>query len=652
MDVLSNALDDNGFAPLAPARKPFVVKAASDGLRVGVTTAYFPEASEVMKSLGFSWFQLRRMWVIPADKLKSALFSLSKLEADYPEWSFGDMRSQAVAAWREPVKDYFVSLFDAQIMPIDGGGFACTAVFDPLYVHVMRELRGVFHKFAGAWEVKAPLFVIKKKLLEVAGLPEQFVFIHEHSVKLEQMVSAPKAGAPISIAGAVPDFVPTRDKDNESLGTGFITTFGTPLERFSVDEDLLRRTAAECSLRDYQVDGVRHMIGLTSALNADEPGVGKSRQGAVAAHLVSGGKHILVVCPASLCINWQREIQALFPSDKVAFIGKHSLAECKQARWIVANYERLGGLVRDPSIEIGCMLVDEAHYLKEHEAGRTRNAFLLAERIPRRYLLTGTPVLNREVEIHTLLRLGGHPIGRMPLQEFRKLYAGDAGKRGDLADRLKEWMIRRSKSVLKDLGAKHRQVQFIEPTEGLGAYQAIMKDMTLMAMPKITKLRQCLEMMKIDFIVQAIQCLPPTEKALVFCEYMDTVGTLMAALKDAGLGAVSLVGSDSVTKRMKAVDALQTDPGTRVFVGTTLAAGVGITLTAANYVYFASLPWTPALKTQAEDRAYRSGNKRDVFVTIPVVANTIDDHVNNLLGSKEVIANEIVESVKVALKAA
>ncbi|WP_152606694.1 DEAD/DEAH box helicase [Aquabacterium sp. NJ1] len=645
------AYSGDEFEPIAPAKKQFVIRAASDGFRVGLSAAFFPDAAEVMKELGFSWFPLRRMWVIPATKMKAAISLLPKYASKYREWDFSDMRDKALTAWNSPADDFFVSLFDTQLMPLDSGGFACTAVFDSLYVQVMRDLNGVFHKYAGAWEVKAPIQLIKRKLLDQVGIGEQYLFVHESSVNLEQLVSAPKAGVPISVAGAAPEFVHGVDKTSEGMGSGFITTFGTPLERWPVNEDLLQKTAANCSLRDYQVVGVRHLIGHSSALLADDMGLGKTRQAVVAAHLASGEDHILVVCPASLCINWEREIHALFPDDKVAFIGQHSMQKCKEARWIVANYERLGGLVRDPSIRIGVMLIDECHYLKEHEAGRTRNAFILADRVPRRFLLTGTPVLNREVEIHTLLRLSGHPIGRMPLQEFKKTYAGDAAKRAELADRLKEWMLRRGKDALKDLGVKHHQVRIIEPAEGMGAYEAIVKDMTMQAMPKITKLRQCLEMMKLDFIIESIQCLPEGEKAIVFCEYMETVGHLMQALKESGIGAVSLVGADSTTKRMKAVDALQQDKGTRVFVGTTMAAGVGITLTAANYVFFASLPWTNALKRQAEDRAYRSGNTRDVFVIIPVVAKTIDEQVNALLSAKEVIEKDLVESVRRAIAA-
>jgi SNF2 family DNA or RNA helicase len=110
-----------------------------------------------------------------------------------------------------------------------------------------------------------------------------------------------------------------------------------------------------------------------------------------------------------------------------------------------------------------------------------------------------------------------------------------------------------------------------------------------------------------------------------------------------GIACVTLTGADTPARRMAAVDGFQQRPEVRVFIGTTMAAGVGLTLTAANYVFFASLPWTPALKRQAEDRAYRSGNRRDVLVIVPVVAHTIDEQIAALLDSKRDIEVSIVE---------
>lgn len=97
--------------------------------------------------------------------------------------------------------------------------------------------------------------------------------------------------------------------------------------------------------------------------------------------------------------------------------------------------------------------------------------------------------------------------------------------------------------------------------------------------------------------------------------------------------------------------AFQTDPSIKVFIGTTMAAGVGITLTAANLVAFASMPWTPALMRQAEDRAYRLGQKRDVLVLVlvPVIPGTIDEGVLKLQENKRTTEVEVIEAAKSAL---
>jgi superfamily II DNA or RNA helicase len=638
------------FTPLAPARRSFVTKAVSDGRRMGLATQFFEGVSKEMRELGASWMPLRRMWVVPVDEMRALLEGVAKLGRSQPSLAFDDARDKAALAWHHPVPDFFVSLFDVQLLPLASGGFACTSIFDVVFTRAMRKLGGRFHKFAAAWEIKTSKEQILDVLRRDVGLDEVFVFVHDSMVQLENLVAPPKAGVPIKVMGAPPPHGGPAGA-GEVAGSGFLSAMGTPMERLAIDEVALANATETCGLRDYQVVGVRHLLGLTSALLADDMGLGKTRQAIVAAHLASLDTRILVVCPASLCLNWQREIQTVFPEQAIGLIGEHSMDRLRDCRWIIANYERLGGLVRETTLSIGTMLIDEAHYLKEHQAGRTRNAFLLAERIPRRFLLTGTPVLSREIEVHTLLRLSGHPIGQIELADFRERFAGAPERRAELASRLSEWMLRRGKDVLTDLGDKTQQVRYVRPADGMAGYEAIMKDMTLQSMPKITKLRQHLESLKVDFIVESIECLAQDAKAIVFCEYMDTVEALREAFKAAGIGCVSLVGSDAPKKRMKAIDEFQANPNVRVFIGTTMAAGVGITLTAANYVFFASLPWTPALKRQAEDRAYRSGQRRDVFVIIPVVAGTIDEQVFALLGTKKEIEDDIVESLRTPVAA-
>ena len=623
------------FVPVTPARRRFVQRVACDGRRLGFAVQFDPAGNQFMRELGCAWAASRRMWVVEVHEAKSVVSALQGIDAVLPAFHAPGLRDEALAAWRSPAPAYFCEVLDLQLLPLSGGGFAVTAEFDPLVARVLRALGGRFHKPAAAWEVHQPRDVILAALERDAGVLGHLVFLHDTIVELEQLGSSTGNELPISVAGAAPGPSDERAPDAASQGGSFLSAFGSPLATIPVDEEALRRAEASCGLRDYQVPGVRHLLGRSGALLADDMGLGKSRQAVVASRMAAGALPVLIVCPASLGINWCREIAAVYPDEATAMVGEDSPERLRQARWIVANYERLGGLVRDKSLRLGVMTIDEAHYLKEHQAGRTRNAFLLAERVPRVFLLSGTPVLNREVELHTLLRLSGHPIGRMPLVDFRAAYAGSAERR--------EWMLRRGKDVLKDLGAKTEQVRVVSAPDGLAGYRAIAADTSLQSMAKITRLRQHLEALKLEFIIESVECLPQNAKAIVFCEYIESVQTLKHALAAAGIGCVSLVGSDSTKARMKAIDAFQQDASVRVFIGTTQAAGVGITLTAANYVFFASLPWTPALKRQAEDRAYRSGQTRDVFVIVPVVADTIDEQIVNLLGAKREIEVSVIE---------
>ncbi|MFZ3207174.1 MAG: C-terminal helicase domain-containing protein, partial [Pseudomonas sp.] len=125
--------------------------------------------------------------------------------------------------------------------------------------------------------------------------------------------------------------------------------------------------------------------------------------------------------------------------------------------------------------------------------------------------------------------------------------------------------------------------------------------------------------------------------------FKETVSTLRELCEVAGYGCVTLMGSDSLAKRQKAIDKFQADPDTRVFIGTTSAAGTGNNLTAANYVMFLGLPWTPGLQDQAEDRAYRNGQLRLVVVKIPLVENTIDQKLWQMLLDKRQLAQDLIE---------
>ncbi len=633
-----------------PLRAPELVqKAVCDGQRLGLQLYYIEGMGKALSRACASWFAPGRLWVTEHSQPQQALDWLRTLYRG----QFVDVDAALpilAAAIRSPEPDYFTQRLDMQVFPLasHGGGQAVSFHFDALCIKAMRALQGRYHPHAKAWQVGCGVQEVLQALQQLALVDPVHVFVHEAPVVLEDLVASACGVSPISVRAATPERG-LGSEGGEEEGAGFLSARLEHSARHAVDEQALSRACDAAGLRDYQEAGVRHLISQSGACLGDDMGLGKSRQTVVATRLIAGEGRVLILCPASLRINWERENHAVYPHAVVGIVGEDRHATLYGCSWVIANYERLGGLVRDPELAFEVMAVDEAHYLKEHQAGRTRNAFVLATRIPRRYVVTGTPLLNREVELHTLLRMTGHRLGSLSLRDFRRQYCGNRERRSELATALQGWMLRRRKDVLKDLGTKSRQIRYISPAEGLGSYQEIYRDMSLYVMPKIVKLRQALEALKTPFLIETVESLSEGDKLIIFCEYMATVDAMRQAFNAAGIACVTLVGSDSAKRRQAAIDAFQNDPAVTVFIGTTSAAGVGITLTAANYVAFTSLPWTPALMRQAEDRAYRLGQKRNVMVIVPLIEKTLDDGVWKLLQSKQETEDDVVEAVKSAL---
>jgi SNF2 family DNA or RNA helicase len=214
-------------------------------------------------------------------------------------------------------------------------------------------------------------------------------------------------------------------------------------------------------------------------------------------------------------------------------------------------------------------------------------------------------------------------------------------------------MLRRKKDVaLPWLKGKQEQIEHIKlDPEVRAEYDAIANNRLLYPLPKINKLRTFSDSAKIDLIIARITESSAEDKVLVFTEFKDTVFAIRDKLAELGIKAVTLTGDDSLNKRQKAVDDFQNDPNIKCFIGTTAAAGVGINLTAANLVIFSSLPWNPALKGQAEDRAYRNGQLRVVIVKILLIEDSIDTMMWNMIQFKQDLATDILNPEEQEAKA-
>jgi len=621
-----------------------------DGYEYGLLTTYFTGSNEVLKLHGGKYIEVKdhpyyRYWRFRKrqlqDEAKELFDGLCVRSTVKIEETFDQFLQKINDASTTPHRTAFIFGLKGTIYPVSDGSVVLVSTYHTGLVSIAHNMGAAYLPPMKAWKFPATSApILKNNLVLELGVADDQIAIFDGLFDIVDDNFSPVKSNEISIqiGGDFPEGDGKREVNDEEGAEVYLSATAPLLPSTLSDADI-ETAMVRYALYDYQRAGVRHLVSNTSALLADDMGLGKSRQAIVAADILTQGKYkVLIACPASLIVNWTREIRMILPDAEIA-------AQCYTltARWVVTNYERLEGLTKVAS-EFMVMITDEVHFLKEPHVKRTRLTFDIASKIPYRFLLTGTPIPNRESELHTLLRLSGHPIGQMPLKEFEKQFSGNADFRSVLNQRIQQWMLRRMKDmVLTTLKGKQQQV-FPVAVDGekWTEYEKIIRDTTLYSLQKVIRLRQWLEEVKLPVAVGMIQEMQGDDKVLVFCEFKDSVAEFHRRLTEAGIRAVTLTGDDSPTKRQKTVDAFQADPEIRVFICTTMAGGVGLNLTAANYVIFASLPWTPALKEQAEDRAYRNGQQRLVIVKIPLVENSIDSMLWEMLAHKKAIANEVL----------
>jgi SWI/SNF-related matrix-associated actin-dependent regulator of chromatin subfamily A-like protein 1 len=416
-------------------------------------------------------------------------------------------------------------------------------------------------------------------------------------------------------------------------------------------------------LYPHQTGGVAFLMARKRAILADEMGLGKTRTAIVAAREHAPAGPYVVVCPASVKLNWRREIHAVEPHAVVHVVDRDPVDP--QARWLVVNYDRLNRHVEalektNPAV----VIVDEAHYIKNRLTKRAKSTLrLLGVDSAAAYLLTGTPIANRPRDVFNLLRAVRHPITRNYVN-FAKRYCAaydngyglvDEGASNveELAQLLNGVMLRRTKDEAMDLPPKVRSWIPVElPTSRVASLEQRALDYLsdnparsgptwITFLGTLNKARHQLAVMKATMTADFVgDCVEAGQKVVVFTQYHDAVKVLMERFGDT---AVTLTGEHTAKQRDKAVRRFQHDDTLRVFIGNLQAAGTGITLTAGTHVVFNDLDWVPANHWQAEDRIHRIGQTQTAFATYLYVPGTLDGFVANLLESKANLINVIEE---------
>ena len=423
-------------------------------------------------------------------------------------------------------------------------------------------------------------------------------------------------------------------------------------------------------LYPHQSDGVVFLISKKRAILGDDMGLGKTRQAIVALNVAVPSGVILIVCPASLKLNWKREILMVDPAARIEIVG-YDKEVVENPRWIIVNYDLLSKhSSRLHDIPWAGVILDEAHFIKNASARTTHCLKLLGVNDQSKapligphyvFLLTGTPMTSRPRDLFNLLRCVGHPAARSFLsyaKRYCEAYRNDFGwvttgasNLDELNLLMKEIMLRRKKDEVLDLPPKIRSWVPVDISAAPAALTAVENFLqwyqaTDPAAPndtqflaRLTKVRIALHKAKHKAVAERIKDVIATgDKVIVFTSFNDGVAKHAATLGDT---AVTITGSQSAEQRMAAVDKFQTDPSVSVAVCNIIAGGVGITLTAGTHVIFQDLDWVPANHAQAEDRCYRMGQTRKVTVEYFHAEGSLDSYIARLLETKIKLINAV-----------
>ena len=413
---------------------------------------------------------------------------------------------------------------------------------------------------------------------------------------------------------------------------------------------------------EHQKEAIQKLVENKKFILADDMGLGKTTSTIIAA-LESGAKKVLIICPATLKINWKREIENY--SQKTVFIaeGKNFSTEHD---FVIINYDIIKNFhdvkKKDDSqifrADFDLVVVDEAHYIKNATAQRTKLINDIVKKVDRIWLLTGTPMTSRPIDYYNLLSLVDSPVAKNWMAyaiRYCQGYQFNVGGRKvwnvmgasnleELRDRTLGLTLRRLKEDVLDLPDKiitpvYLRLKSKEYEEVMGEYYnwyeknpEESKSLTVQ-FTKLTKVRQIIADEKIAQTIElAENIIEQDKKVIIFCNFTDSLNKIVEHF---GKSAVKVDGSMSKPERQHSVDSFQENDKIKVFVGNIKAAGVGLTLTAGEAVIMNDLSFLPSDHAQAEDRAYRYGQKNNVLVYYPIFENTIEGIIYDILNNKK-----------------
>ncbi len=442
-------------------------------------------------------------------------------------------------------------------------------------------------------------------------------------------------------------------------------------------------------LRPYQVHGF-HWLNYLKEVNwggilADDMGLGKTVQAlSYLQHFKDENKRLsaLVVCPTTLMFNWENEIRKFTPGLTYHI---HHGGDRTRSKEVLAGYNVIittyGTLRSDIKLLLEMpfdyAVLDESQAIKNPSSKVTKAACLLQAK--HRICMSGTPLQNNTFDIFAQMNfLNPGMLGS--LEFFRQEFAvpidkfGEQDRKEHLRKLLFPFILRRTKEqVAKDLPDKTETILFCEmEDEQRKVYEAYRNDYRdkilgtietqgiqrsqLTILQGLMKLRQICDSpailnetdrypnhsIKLDELAREIAENIGDHKALVFSQFLGMLALIKERLRELDVKFEYFDGSTSAQERERAIQSFQNDDTCRVFLISLKAGGVGLNLTAADYVYIVDPWWNPAVEQQAIDRTHRIGQTKNIFAYRMICKDTIEDKILQLQEKKRILAKDLI----------
>lgn len=425
------------------------------------------------------------------------------------------------------------------------------------------------------------------------------------------------------------------ETDDKDAAAGYISPeLRQKITAIPLDTSLLRAT-----LRGYQVFGAQYAIHQQRSIIGDEMGLGKTIQAlAVFTHMAAKGQtRFMVVCPASVQINWLKEIEK--HTQLAAYSLHGSQREATGRRWLrtggvaVTTFTTLGSLNCIEGVEVAMTVVDEAHYVKNPDARRSKNVRRMLNQSQRALFLTGTPMENRVEEFRNLVDyVQPHVAARVDPTDA---VAGAKAFRRAVAP---AYLRRNQEDVLTELPEKIEVEEWVQLTpDDDHAYRSAVTSRNLMQMRQAAyNSRNSAKLERLRELVD--EAMDDGHKVIVFSYFLGVLDTIRRALGPVAMGP--LTGSVPPTARQQLVDDFTRHEGPAVLLSQIEAGGVGLNVQAASIVIIAEPQWKPSTEQQAIARAHRMGQIRMVQVHRLLAKGSVDERLREIQERKSLLFDE------------